>query len=241
MIQRQSMRTWAFAMGALLPAYLSATDMLPLGFSVRPGSSLPQDWRVLEFKNKAPTTYALSEEAGITVVEASSSSAASGLIRPVDASAKDYPMLRWRWRVDNLIAKSDARRRKGDDYPARIYVTFVYDPERASVGQRIKYRAARLLYGEYPPHAALNYIWARAEPVGSLVPNAYTDRTWMIVVNSGEAGLGQWIDHARNIYEDYRQAFGEEPPPISGVAIMTDTDDTGEHARAAFAQISLGR
>ena len=241
MIQRRSMRAWTVAVGALLPVSLSATDMLPLGFSARPGSSLPQDWRVLKFKNKAPTTYALSEEAGIAVVEATSSAAASGLIRPVDASAKDYPMLRWRWRVDNLIAKSDVRRRKGDDYPARIYVTFVYDPERAGVGQRIKYRAARLLYGEYPPHAALNYIWARAEPVGSMVPNAYTDRSRMIVVNSGEAGLGQWIDHARNIYEDYRLAFGEEPPPISGVAIMTDTDDTGERARAAFAQISLGR
>ncbi len=231
----------AIAIAALVPATLSATDMLPLGFAGGPGSGLPQDWRVLGFKNKAPTTYALSEEAGITVVEATSSAAASGLIRPVDASAKDYPMLRWRWRVDNLIAKSDVASKKGDDYPARIYVTFAYDPERASLGQRIKYRAAKLLYGEYPPHAALNYIWARAEPVGSTVPNAYTDRAQMIVVNSGEEQLGQWVDHARNVYEDYRRAFGEEPPPISGVAIMTDTDDTGERARAAFAQISLGR
>lgn len=241
MIRIRSICACTVAITTLLPVSLSATDFLPLGFSGATGSSLPHGWRVLEFKNKAPTTYSLSEEAGITVVEATSNTTASGLIRPVDVSAKDYPMLRWRWRVDNLIAKSDVRSKKGDDYPARIYVTFSYDPERASVGQRIKYRAARLVFGEYPPHAALNYIWARAEEIGSIVPNAYTDRARMIVVNSGKAGLGQWTDHARNVYEDYRQAFGEEPPPISGVAIMTDTDDTGELARAAFAQISLGR
>ncbi|HNP30842.1 MAG TPA: DUF3047 domain-containing protein, partial [Nitrospirales bacterium] len=38
-------------------------------------------------------------------------------------------------------------------------------------------------------------------------------------------------------YEDYKKAFGEDPPNISGVAIMTDTDNTKESAIAYFGDI----
>jgi hypothetical protein len=41
----------------------------------------------------------------------------------------------------------------------------------------------------------------------------------------------------RNVYEDYKRAFGEEPPMISGIAIMTDTDNTGESAEAYYGNI----
>jgi hypothetical protein len=59
----------------------------------------------------------------------------------------------------------------------------------------------------------------------------------MIVVESGPARPNQWVTETRNLYEDYRQAFGEEPPPISGVAIMTDTDNTGESATVHYGDI----
>ena len=59
----------------------------------------------------------------------------------------------------------------------------------------------------------------------------------MIVVESGPAKLNTWITEERNVYEDYKRAFGEEPPMISGVAIMTDTDNTGESAEAYYGDI----
>jgi hypothetical protein len=59
----------------------------------------------------------------------------------------------------------------------------------------------------------------------------------MIVVESGETRLNQWVIEERNVYEDYKRAFGEEPPMISGVAIMTDTDNTGESAIAYYGDI----
>jgi hypothetical protein len=70
-----------------------------------------------------------------------------------------------------------------------------------------------------------------------MVPNPYTDRVMMFVVESGEAKLNQWVVEERNIYEDYKKAFGEEPPMISGVAIMTDTDNTGESVTAYYGDI----
>jgi hypothetical protein len=45
------------------------------------------------------------------------------------------------------------------------------------------------------------------------------------------------VTEKRNIHEDYKQAFGEEPPMISGVAIMTDTDNTRESAIAWYGDI----
>jgi hypothetical protein len=45
------------------------------------------------------------------------------------------------------------------------------------------------------------------------------------------------VSEERNIYEDYKKAFGQEPPMISGVAIMTDTDNTGESAIAYYGDI----
>ena len=59
----------------------------------------------------------------------------------------------------------------------------------------------------------------------------------MFVVESGAEKLNQWVSEKRNVYEDYKKAFGQEPPMISGVAIMTDTDNTGESATAYYGDI----
>jgi hypothetical protein len=93
------------------------------------------------------------------------------------------------------------------------------------------------LYGQHPPLAALNYIWESQAAQGTVVPNPFTDRAMMIVVESGSEKLNQWVTEERNLYEDYKRAFGEEPPAISGVAIMTDTDNTGESAVAYYGDI----
>jgi hypothetical protein len=59
----------------------------------------------------------------------------------------------------------------------------------------------------------------------------------MMVVQSGEKNLNTWVSEERNIYADYRKAFKDEPPMISGVAIMTETDNTGESATAYYGDI----
>lgn len=59
----------------------------------------------------------------------------------------------------------------------------------------------------------------------------------MIVVESGKNHLNTWVNEERDVYENYRNAFNDEPPMISGVAIMTDTDNTGESATAYYGDI----
>jgi hypothetical protein len=192
----------------------------------------------LTFKNiEKHTVYTLVQDGDLVVVQAESQTSASGLIRETEINPREYPIVQWRWKVSNILKKGDVHRKGGDDYPARLYITFAYDPQKLSFLERTKYSLAKTFYGQYPPLAAINYIWESKAPVGAIIPNAYTNRAMMIVVESGPEKLNEWINEERNVYEDYRKAFGEDPPMISGVAIMSDTDNTGELATAYYGDI----
>jgi len=177
------------------------------------------------------------KDSGTVVVMAVAKASASGLTREVKINPKEYPIVQWRWKVANILKKGDVRKKEGDDYPARIYVTFEYDPSKLSLFEKTKYGTIKLLYGQYPPLGAINYIWESKAPVGTMVPNPFTDRVMMFVVETGPSKLNQWVNEERNIFEDYKKAFGQEPPMISGIAIMTDTDNTGESATAYYGDI----
>jgi hypothetical protein len=205
------------------------------------GQAMPDGWKPLTFK-KVPkqTLYELVKDGESVVVKAMSDASASGLTKEVRIDPKDYPIIRWRWRVESLLKRSDVNRKDGDDYPARLYVTFEYDPEKTSFSKKLKYKAGRAIFGDIPI-GALNYIWETKTPIGTIIENAYTNFAQMIVVESGPQKVGTWVDEERNIYEDYKNAFGEEPPIINGVAIMTDTDNTKELATAYYGDIVFQR
>jgi len=223
----------AFPTGAQTGAVLEVAK-----FSTsEPGSDLPKGWKPLTFK-KIPklTTYELVKDGERVVVKATSEASASGLTKEVKIDSREFPFVRWQWKIENLLKNSDATRKDGDDYPARLYITFEYDPDKVSVGKKLKYKAGQVLFGDIPI-GAINYVWERKAPVGAVIDNAYTDFVKMVVVESGTQKLGLWIDEERNIYEDYKRAFGEEPPMINGVAIMSDTDNTKERATAYYGDI----
>ncbi len=202
------------------------------------GSVLPEGWKPLTFKKiEKQTVYQLVKDGGATVVKAVSEASASGLTREIKINLTEYPIVQWRWKIANVLTKGDVTRREGDDYPARLYVTFEYDAGKVGFFDKAKYEATRLLYGQYPPLGAINYIWESKAPKGTVASNPHVERVKMIVVESGAERLNQWVSEERNIYEDYKKAFGEEPPMISGIAIMTDTDNTGESATAFYGDI----
>jgi hypothetical protein len=206
--------------------------------SESPGNSLPAGWKPLTFKKiEKHTSYTLVKDEDGVVVKAVAQASASGLTREIRIDPREYPIVQWRWKVENVLKKGNVRRKEGDDYPARLYIAFEYDPASLGFFEKAEYEMAKLLYGQYPPLGAINYIWESTAPVGTLVPNPFTKRAMMIVVESGDARLGQWVDEERNVFEDYQKAFGKAPPMISGVAIMTDTDNTGESATAYYGDI----
>jgi Protein of unknown function (DUF3047) len=201
------------------------------------GTGLPEGWKPLTFK-KVPklTSYELVKDGEGVVVKAVSDASASGLIKEVRIDPKEFPIVQWRWKVENLLKSSDVSRKDGDDYPARLYITFEYDAAKVSFGKKLKFKAGQAIFGDIPI-GALNYIWDSKTPIGTIVDNAYTDFAKMVVVESGPQKVGMWVDESRNIYDDYKKAFGEDPPVINGVAIMSDTDNTKERVTAYYGDI----
>ena len=205
-----------------------------------PGATMPTGWTPLTFPRIANhTRYTLVRDGDTVVVRAEAAASASGLTFRLGVPASDARVLRWRWKVDRLPQGADASRQLADDAPARVYVTFQHDPAKLGIVDRLLYETARTIYGEAPPHASLMYVWDAAGPAGRSFPNPYTPRVRTLVVEGGRARLGQWLAYERDIVADYRDAFGEDPPPISGVAIMTDADNTGDRASAFFGDVSL--
>jgi len=249
---RQQGRLWAILSVFLLTGLLAgpglacaqAPDLFAAGnfSSARAGGNLPDGWQPLTFSHvERHTGYSLVEDDGKVVVKAVSQQSASGLTRVISLDPKKYPVIQWRWKVKNILKQGDVSRKDGDDYPARVYITFAFDPDKASYLERIKYQAIQLIKGRDIPYRALSYIWGSNSRAGAMVANAYTDQAVMFVVEGGDEKLQQWVTERRNVYADYKKAFGEEPTMISGVAIMTDTDNTRESAVAWYGDIVFRR
>jgi hypothetical protein len=175
------------------------------------------DWKAKSFKGTTEYTWMNEENRGY--VRATSRGTASGLYYDIEFDTQQYPYITWQWKVDNIIATGDETRKSGDDYSARVYVVF----------------PAFFFWNT----TAINYIWANKLPKEEAVPNAYTANAMMIAVESGRTRSGKWITETRNIYADYRRFFGKEPPLVGAIAIMTDTDNTGENAAADYGAIAV--
>lgn len=217
------------------------TDALDLSFSMeKTDGGAPSGWKPMTFRKiKRHTIYRLVEEDGRTVLEAKSDNSASGLVYEMDFPASKRPILKWKWKIKKTLEKGDARYKASDDFAARVYVVFKRREKVEGLGSRIKLKLEKLVSGRYSPGAALNYIWANRLPKSRAIKNAYSSRAMMIAVESGDNLAGQWVEESVDIESDYRKYFKADPPQVLGVAIMTDSDNTGGRAEAWYADISL--
>lgn len=203
-----------------------------------PGLSIPDKWEPLAFEDiDRHTEYRLVRDENTVVLRAQSEASASGLIREISIDPAEYPFVEWRWKVASVLRKGDVTTEKRDDSAARLYIGFAYDRKKVGFFEKLKFMILRMIYGRYPPSGAINYIWASRVPVGDVLPNRHTRRVTMFVLESGSEKVNAWISERRNIYDDYQRAFGKDPPLISGVGVMTDTDNTGESATAYYGDI----
>ena len=208
----------------------------------QPGGELPRGWEPWTLSRlKKPTQYRLVDESGRTVVRASAQASASGLIHRLRLEPKAYPMLTWQWKVASLIPRADNTQKHTEDAPVRVVVTFAGDKDQLPLAERIFSDNIRLVSGQEMPYATLMYIWENRAPLGTVIRNRHTSRVRMIVAESGRDKVGTWQEVTRNVYEDYRRVFGEEPGAITAIGIMTDTDNTGENVHAYYGDIVFRR
>jgi hypothetical protein len=187
------------------------------------------------------TRYDIVREGGSNVLRAESDASASALIHDREFDPGEFPRIRWRWKVESVYAGGDPLTKSGDDYPLRVYVLFPYDPGQAGAFERLRYGLARKIYGEYPPHSTLNYVWASREHPRRILPSPYTDRAMLVLLRQGSSSTGEWLEEEVDILSDYKAAFGEAPPRRARIAVMNDSDNTGERSVAFLDFIEVFR
>ena len=213
-----------------------AGEVVKLDRFVRASAQIPAPWQVVQLDKKiAPTRYQLKSWDGVLAIEANAERSMALLARPVEIDWNRTPVLCWRWRVDAPLVKADMASKAGDDYAARVYVSFALPPEEMGFILRSQLKLARAIWGDAVPDAAINYVWDNRYPIGTLKPNAYTERTRMIVAESGDDKAGRWVVARHDVRQDFIAEFGLPQAHLIQLAVASDTDNTGETAHAGFA------
>ena len=206
-----------------------AFDRKEVGWSHVPLSKLKRD-----------TVYTLGNDGERSgVLHAKAARSASMYVAPIKLALRTPLTLSWDWKTDALVPGADNREKSREDAPLRVMVAFDGDLATLPAAEQTRFKRAKNIGGRDLPYAMLMYIWTDLVPVGSVIPSAHTSQVRMIAVASGRDGLGAWQSVQRNVAEDYRRAWGSEPGPVIGVAVMTDTDNTGSTASGDYAGIRI--
>lgn len=196
----------------LAPWIYSSADTLVAGdFSQMSLSG----WKEKSFSGE--TEYKLVSADGKSFLRAEAHAGASALYKKIKVDLNKIPYLNWSWRIDKSLSSLDELTKPGDDYAARVYVI------------------AR--HGIAPwKTKALNYVWSSNVQAEDAWPNAFTDKAMMIPLRTPVDG-DAWQNEKVNVKKDFEKYFGLNVDHISGVAIMTDTDNAQLHAIAKYGDI----
>ena len=218
----------AMLIGASAPTWVGRFE--------KPGAP-PAPWRPVKLSSERPTTYRVAFVAGKPAVEAIVDDSMSLLVRPLKIDLARTPVLCWRWYVDGPVQKADMTRKSGDDYAARVYVAFDVLDSALSSSTKLKLRMARSLFGTAIPDAAVVYVWDNRHAIGTARKSSYTDRSQLIVAESGAKRARAWVTERADIASDFAKAFPKQPGYPVQLAVAADGDNTNSKGRAAFADI----
>ena len=248
-------RNWRQRVGVTSPACLTAT-MLALAVAARAegplltplapasGASAPAaPWHVvgLPGQTKPMTRFDIQRLDGLPVLRIDALASYGNLVHPVPAGTTAH-RLAWRWRLDQPNPASDLRQKSGDDNPVKVCALFDLPLDRVPFIERQLLRLARSRTGEPLPAATVCYVWDAHLPPGTVLDNVFSRRIRLLVLRGPEAALHTWQDEQRDIHADFLRLFGDETstvPPLLGIAVAGDADNTQGHSVAHLATISL--
>lgn len=220
-------------------AHADGTVPLPFGPAA---SQARAPWHVTGLPNqtKPYTTFSVVELDGRRALRVEADSSYGNLVYPLRLASLPTT-LAWQWRADELIDAEDLRTRGGDDVAVKVCVMFDMPLEKVPFIERQLLRVARgQARGEPVPAATVCYVWDGHLAVGTTLDNAFTRRIRYKVLQSGAALLHRWTSERRNIAADFTELFGAESsevPPVIGVLVGADADNTHGHSLAHVADI----
>ena len=219
------------AAGPLLVQPAGASDMPPAPWHV---VGLPQ-------QSKPFTRFSVVTLGGQRALRVEANLSYGNLVHPLHEDTGQH-RLTWRWRVDEPLTGTDLRTKDGDDSPIKVCAMFELSTAAVPFVERQVLRIARLRSGETLPSASVCYVWDARLPPGTVLANAFTRRIRIIVLRGPEAPLHTWVTEQRDVWADVLKVFADEAdavPPLVGVAIGADVDNTQGHSLAHVGAITL--
>ena len=191
-----------------LLAVFSAACILALPITLKAENLKPfNTWQEKSFVGNNILSF--SSENQISTVKIQSQNTSSALFLKQQINLNKTPFLNWHWKVSQALKPANEKTKKGDDFAARVYVI-------ASTGPFIWQTKT------------LSYVWSSSQEIGDTWLSPYSDKVVMLALNNGSYLQGSWQAHRRNIQIDLKNAFAETFDTIDVIAIMTDTDNTGQ-------------
>jgi hypothetical protein len=198
----------------LLVASMSwAEDSIVIAdFSTWMAKGIPPGWELKVKSGKA--AYDVKRDGDIAALHLKSANSSFSMQGEVNVDVKRYPALSWKWKVTQLPKDGDFRKSRTDDQAAQLFLVFT-------------------------KAKAIVYIWDTTAPQGLMESTSPVPfmTVKIVVVRSGPAELGKWITETRNVYEDYKKFFGEDPPVIKGMRLQINSQHTGTTAESWFADV----
>jgi hypothetical protein len=181
----------------------------------RPGlRGIPPDWKGQNWGSPV-YDFAVVESDGETALHMRSQNDGSTISKDIrgKVNLESTPLLEWRWKVTTLPKAGNSCRKAADDQAAQVFLVWPRFPE--AVRSRI-----------------IGYVWDTTAKAGTICPSEKTRTVTYIVIRSGEADLGKWLTEQRNIREDFKKIYGEEPESPAAIALAIDSNDTKSTAES---------
>jgi hypothetical protein len=218
-----------FAAILLMPLFISGI-LHPVGFSRGEAESVrrvedfssfrdgtfPHGWKSRGGEGSEVYRIRSNKE---TYLEANAINSAVAIAKEFKYDPKEYPLLRWQWRVLEVPQGGDERFKKTGDSAAAIYVIF---------------------QGLFRPDN-LKYVWSASLPLGTTTESPFSSTTRIVVLRNQFSPLGEWVSERVNVYADYKRLFDREPNPVQAIGLMSDSDNTGSKAVAHYRRIVIGK
>ena len=180
-------------------------------------NGLPKGW-LLEKTPGPHSKVVVTQAKDFPFVKLQSAADAFGIKKEISFDIRKFPYLSWQWKADALPPKGDIRKRETDDQAGQIYVVFPKFP--TTINSR-----------------SVGYIWDTHAPVNSMGTSTAYGKMKYVVLQSGADRLRQWIVETRNVLEDYKKLFQEEPPAVGTVLLYINTQHTNSSAECSYADI----
>ena len=159
-----------------------------------------------------------TNESGVFLMAETKNGAASGLGKEVKINLNSTPFINITWKVEQGIEGINERSKKGHDFAARVFV--------------IKKTGLTPLSNK-----AINYVYSSNEIVGQYWRSPYTKSSIDYVLSSTLENKNQWITVKANVKDHFKELHNLNIDEISGVAIMTDTDQTEQEVISYYQNI----